>query len=196
MARAETNPVSGGTTVEEITRFVFLRDLPCAVDLTIVLGSPSISNIEPAVALYHAGLTPKLLITGHGPSPSSPPEWRIYRDHALAAGVPDADIIVEPEARNTPQNFALSAPIIERNLSWDNLQKIAVCCKPLHTRRAYMTARQYLPRHVKIVMLPPTHPADIQSHSWSNTEVGRTRVLGEMRRIGEYALKGDISLEG
>jgi uncharacterized SAM-binding protein YcdF (DUF218 family) len=187
--------IVGGTTVEEMTRFVFLSNEPSAVDLTIVLGSPSISNIEPAVALYGAGLTPRMLITGHGPAAESPPEWRIYRDYALAAGVPEDRILIEPSARNTPQNFALSAPIIEQRMSWASIQKVAICCKPIHARRAFMTARQHLPCHVELLMIPPQHPADIQSHNWSKTTNGRTRVLGEIRRIGEYALKGDISLE-
>ena len=42
---------------DAVTAFVFMCDEPAKVDLTVVLGSPSISNIEPAIAMYHAGLT-------------------------------------------------------------------------------------------------------------------------------------------
>lgn len=187
--------MSTNKTIAAITDFVFLNDETAAVDLALVLGSPSISNVEPAIALYRSGLTKTIVITGHGPSDASVPEWRAYRDHAVAAGVPAEHILIEPEARNTLENIVLSARIIAREVSWDRVSSIAICCKPVHARRAYMTARQHLPKHVDLLMLPPRHPADLQPEDWWATQAGKARVLGEIRRIAEYGLKEDLSIE-
>jgi hypothetical protein len=188
-------PGSFDETRDAITRLIFMSHAPARVDLALVLGSPSISNILPAIALYLNGMTGQILITGHGPSPDGAPEWRVYRDHALAAGVPEAAILIEPEARNTRENFALSARLIERDIGWSTIGSLAICSKPLHTRRALMTARRHFPRHIALLMIPPAHPDDIQASDWWRTPHGRERVMGEMRRIGEYAMKGDLAID-
>ncbi|QPN68596.1 YdcF family protein [Synechococcus sp. CBW1006] len=182
-------------TITAITEFIFCEDEPGPVDLALVLGSPSISNVEPAIALYRAGLTPKILISGHGPTKAGPAEWRVYRDRALADGVAERDILIESEAQNTRENFLFSERIIANELTWAGISSLAICCKPIHSRRAFMTARHYFPKFVRLVMLPPRHPADIQADNWWTMERGRERVLGEISRIAEYGQKEDISLE-
>ena len=69
-------------TRQAITDFLFLEDPPQPVDLSFVLGSPTISSIIPAVELYKNGLTKKIVISGHGPKADSTPEWKIYQDYA------------------------------------------------------------------------------------------------------------------
>lgn len=182
-------------SIDAITQFIFRADKPRHVDLALVLGSPSISNVEPAIALYRAGFAARILITGHGPVDTKVPEWRVYRDHAISQGVPTEDILIEPDATNTRENFLFSERIIARELGWDRIAEIAICCKPLHTRRAFMTARRFLPKHVNFVVLPPSHPADIQADNWWLKPQGKERVLGELRRIAEYSLTGDVSIE-
>lgn len=182
-------------SIDSITRFIFCSDKPREVDLAIVLGSPSISNVEPAISLYLEALAPRILITGHGRRGVDVPEWQVYRDHAVSQGVAEEDILIEPDATNTYENFLFSECIIARELGWDRVSSLAICCKPLHARRAFMTARQILPSGVNIVVLPPRHPADIQADNWWLSSHGKERVMGEMRRIAEYSLKGDISIE-
>ena len=151
--------------------------------------------MEPAVALYLDGLATRIAISGHGPIENAVPEWRTYLDYARKSGVPDDAIILEKRARNTLENFTLSALAIGEVYPWETLKRVAICCKPVHARRAYMTARQHLPDHIEFLMLPPVHPADIQAKDWWQTPRGRARVFNEIERIGLYGLKGDISIE-
>lgn len=181
-------------TIEAITQFIFCADEPSKVDCALVLGSPSISNIEPAVDLYHAGLTSRILISGHGPDDSSPAEWCLYRDWALAQGVADRDLLIEPHARNTRENFMFSERIIAQELSWERMESLAICCKPIHARRAFMTARMFFPKRITLLILPPSNPRDIQACNWWLTERGRDRVMGEIGRIGDYGIKEHLSL--
>jgi len=180
--------------VRAITDLIFVRHAPRHVDLALVLGSPTVSSMDPAVALYRGGLVRRIVISGLGRHRDGPPEWQMLRDYGLEQGIAAGDMLIEPEATNTLENIRLSAPLIEREIGWSAVSTLAICCKPLHTRRAMMTARTHLPSHVEIVMLSPCDPRDIQPESWWTNDVARDRVLLEMKRIADYTLKGDITL--
>lgn len=179
-------------TREAITQFLFLKDEPAPVDLCFVLGSPSISSILPAVALYQQGLTAKILISGHGPQKDSVAEWQVYRDYAIANGVPESAILVEKQASNTLENFTFSKVVIEQELGWENLHKIALVAKPFHMRRALMTASRQWPAHLQYSMQPSNAPDDPPAETWWQTPSGRNFVLAELKAIGTYGLADHI----
>lgn len=179
-----------------ITAFLFLSDTPAPVDFAFVLGSPTLSSVEPAIDLYLRGLTSRIVISGFGPQPASEPvqrpEAEIYKAYAIERGIPAKDIITETRATNTRENFTLSHPIIEQHFGWTNIRSVAISGKPFHMRRALMTARAHWPRHLKLLMLPSDHTDDPPAATWWQTEHGRTFVMSELRSIGSYALSGDI----
>jgi uncharacterized SAM-binding protein YcdF (DUF218 family) len=180
------------STRDAITQFLFLEDEAEPVDLCVVLGCPTLTNMDPAIELHQAGFAPVLLITGHGPAADIIPEWRAYRDYALRRGVPESALLIEPNATNTLENFRLSYPIVERALGWAQVRKVAIATKPFHTRRALMTARKHWPEHLQFIFRPSREPDDLPADSWWQTETGRGYVLSELRAIGAYALNGDI----
>lgn len=179
-------------TREAITQFLFLKDEPTPVDLCFVLGSPSISSILPAIDLYQRGFTRKILISGHGPQLDSIPEWRVYQEYAIANGVPESAILVEKQASNTLENFVFSKAVIEQELGWKNLSKIALVAKPFHMRRVLMTASRQWPSHLQYSMQPSNAPDDPPAETWWQTPSGRNFVLAELKAIGTYGLADHI----
>lgn len=179
-------------TREAITQFLFLKDEPAPVDLCFVLGSPSISSILPAVDLYQRGFTRKILISGHGPQLDSIPEWQVYKEYALANGVPESAILVEKQASNTLENFSFSKAVIEQELGWENLSKIALVAKPFHMRRVLMTASRQWPSYLQYSMQPSNAPDDPPAETWWQTPSGRNFVLAELKAIGTYGLADHI----
>jgi len=180
-------------TRNAIGEFLFISDVVQPVDLTIVAASPTISSILPAIELYTAGLTPRIVISGAGTMTDGLTEWQGYRDYALAQGVAEADLLVEKCATNTKENMTLSADLVaSTGEGWRNIQSVALCAKPFHMRRVLMTARQHLPEGLHLVVLPPQHSGDLSRETWWKTDFGRTRILEELGRISTYALKGDI----
>lgn len=180
------------TTRQAITQLIFVRDPSRPVDCAIVLGCPSLTNMDPAIALYRQGFTRCLLITGHGPTSDSEPEWARYRAYALAAGIPDDAMLVEREARNTRENFAFSEALLAREIGWPRIHSLAVISKAIHSRRALMTARVAFPSHVTLTMQSPADDDSIQPETWWQSADGRARVLDEVRKIGEYSLAGHL----
>lgn len=175
-----------------ISAFLFKKCPPEPVDLAFVMCSPTISSIDPAIALYKAGLTPRLLITGGGTAVDGSVEWSFYRDYAIKAGVVESALLLENAARNTAENAAFGAALIEKELGWGNVRSLAVCAKPFHMRRAIMTLRQHIPTDVRLVAQPPADPGDLSAETWWQTPRGRQRIFAELGKISEYALKGDL----
>ena len=175
-----------------IARFLFISDPPEPVDLAFVLGSPTLSSLTPALSLFHNGQTRKILISGRGPSASGLPEWQVYRDHALASGVPPEALLIEPEAANTRDNIIFGADLVDRLIGWHMVKTVAICAKAYHLRRAYMTACKVFPAGVRLIALPAQGPGDITSDDWWTTPQGRNRVLQELGRISEYSLKNHL----
>lgn len=175
-----------------ITQFLFIEDSPISVDLCFVLGCPTPTNMDVAIALHARGFAPLIMVSGHGPSLQPVPEAVQFRDYAVARGVPEAAILLETESTNTRDNFAFSAPLIEQRIGWANIRSVALVCKPFHARRALMTARRHWPSHVRLVMQPSQRPDDFPAETWWQTEGGRFHVLRELVAIGTYAQQGDI----
>jgi len=130
-------------SLNAISLILFVCDSPDPVDLAFVLGSPTVNSIYPALDMFHAGLTQKIVISGAGKSTSGQPEWELYRDHALAAGIPSEALLLEKLALNTQENFELGSNLIMQALGWGNIKSVALCAKPFHMRRVLMTARRY-----------------------------------------------------
>ena len=118
---------------------------PAAADVIVVLGtavsesgrpSPGLqARVARAVALYRAGAAPFLLFTGGGRG--TPPEAVVMRRLAQAAGVPDDALVLEPSARSTFENAALSAAII-RTRGW---QRVILVTSWPHLPRALLAFR-------------------------------------------------------
>ncbi|SFP34339.1 DUF218 domain-containing protein [Nitrosomonas cryotolerans] len=181
-----------------ISEFLFLSDEPEPVDLCVVLGAPSPTNIEPAIRLYGSGLTKYILITGFGPEVQKAndtfiPEYAVLRDLALKAKIPENALILETFAMNTLENFTLSSIIIEAKFGWKNICSVAIAGKPMHMRRALMTARKHWPSHLKLIMQPSKNTIDLQIDTWWQTKNGQQRVFGELKAIAEYAMKSHIA---
>ncbi len=135
-------------------------------------------------------MDPRILITGHGPQEDQAKEADLFLEYALNEGVPREAILVEREARHTRDNFELSASLVD----WEAVRRVAIVGKPYHMRRALMTARRFWPEGIEYIMLPSNLPQDLKAGDWWESEWGRTRVMDELRRIGEYGVKGDLAL--
>lgn len=181
-------------TIARITDLIFIASPLRPVDIALVLGSPNPTSSYPAIALFRAGMTNLVAVTGQGRG--GVPEWQIHRDTLVANGVPEGRILIEPQATNTLENFTLSARLIEERVGWSKIQTLALCCKPLHARRALLTARTHLPAGLSISVHCPKDPMDIQADTWWQSPRGRMRVMGELSRIGDYAQSGDIQIMG
>ena len=183
-------------SLDAITKFLFIKDAPAKVDFAFVLGSPTLSSVEPAIELYLSHKTSWIVISGHGPvlQDNMLTEAELYRNYAIARGVPESQILIETRATNTRENFVFAGVSIEAQFGWKNVHRVSISGKPFHMRRALMTARAHWPRHLALIMLPSEHRDDSPAETWWQTEGGCRFVMRELQAIGTYALTGDIAI--
>jgi uncharacterized SAM-binding protein YcdF (DUF218 family) len=83
-------------------------------DAIVVLGCRSSAGltrrVDVAVRLFQAGAAPVLLLSGGGAGQEA--EAEIMRRMALARGVPEAALLIEPESRDTVGNARRSARLL------------------------------------------------------------------------------------
>ncbi|MEV7084724.1 YdcF family protein [Streptomyces sp. NPDC093085] len=118
---------------------------PCSVG--IGLGSHDLGVADTAVSLFRRGMMPLIVFTGATSRTTRERmprgEAEHYRTRALELGVPADAVLVEPRARNTGENIALSRALLEaRGFAVDSVLLIS---KPYEERRACATARKLWP---------------------------------------------------
>jgi uncharacterized SAM-binding protein YcdF (DUF218 family) len=110
-------------------------------DVILVLGNPAKndgsigpvarSRVLEAIRQYHAGLAPRLLMTG-GAVQNQFVEAQVMQQFALSQGVPADAVFAEGQSRNTIQNAYYSYKIMQAH-DWTSA---LVVSSPSHLRRA------------------------------------------------------------
>jgi uncharacterized SAM-binding protein YcdF (DUF218 family) len=162
---------------------------PC--DVGICLGGPDPNLPIFAAELYHRRLFPVLLFTGANSPDTLPfyPDGEAVgcRETAVKLGVPDAAILVEPEATNTGQNMTFSRQVLaEHGLHPESVLLISM---PYMQRRAYATCRKVWPE-VDIVCASEPIEFDQYAKTIGEPPVALDMILGDMQRVMEYPKKG------
>ena len=161
------------------------------VDAAIGLGSHDLGVATFAAELYQAGLFPLLVFSG-GNSPTTAARFPRgeavhYREHAMALGVPDNAVLVEPKAANTGQNVSLSRALLaERGHAPSSILLIS---KPYMERRAYATCRKVWPE-VEVVCASEPLKFDDYVRSIGDGKLVVDMLVGDLQRVVEYPKQG------
>jgi uncharacterized SAM-binding protein YcdF (DUF218 family) len=162
---------------------------PCSA--AIGLGSHDLGVATTAVGHYRAGLFPTLVFTG-GNSRTTKERFPRgeavhYREHALALGVPEDAVLVEPRAANTGQNITYTRALLDqRGLAVDS---VLLVCKPYMERRAYATCRKVWPE-VAVQCASERIGLDDYFASIGDRKLVLDMLVGELQRIREYPRLG------
>lgn len=96
------------------------------------------ARLDHAVALYHRGVAPRLVLTGGTAEGDTASEAAVSRVYALAAGVPDSAILLEHDGRTTGQSLTQVARLLRAR----RLDTVVVVSDPFHVLRAERTAQR------------------------------------------------------
>lgn len=102
-----------------------------------------------AVRFYKAGVVSKIIITGDGASASSCGNIPAFLDHMEQVwGVRRQDVIIEPDAKNTFQNFSLTLKQMKGRMKGDStlvinsavyMKRTVQCCEQLNFHPDFYT---------------------------------------------------------
>jgi len=182
----------GLATIRAITNFIFVKDKPKRADLIIVPGSSQKQLPKKAVSLYKKGLATKILFTGGFNPKIGKNESDFGKEIALKAGVPQGGILMENKSSNTKENAEEAVKIVKKYKI--SCKRIILVSKPYHSRRLKMTFAKFFPRS-EIIIIPVQDERIITASNWWKDKEKTNRVMEEVKKIGEYYLKGDLSLD-
>ncbi|MET7425420.1 YdcF family protein [Dactylosporangium sp. NPDC005555] len=162
---------------------------PC--DIGIGLGSHDLGVAIIATDLYHRGYYPLLVFTGAN-APTTKDRFPRgeavhYAEYAMKHGVPEAAILIEPQAVNTQQNFELTRRLLDgRGIS---TRSAIVMSRPYQQRRAYATALTVWPG---LDVVNASNPMNLDDYVSSIGDVRRVidMIVGDTQRIEIYGERG------
>lgn len=162
---------------------------PCSA--AIGLGSHDLGVASRAAELYRAGLFPVVVFSG-GNSPTTADRFPRgeavhYRERALALGVPDEAILLEPEAGNTGQNIALSRRVL--GAAGITPASVLLVTKPYAERRSYATTRKVWPE-VDVICASEPVSFDDYAKGIGDERLVIDMLVGDLQRIIEYPKLG------
>ena len=183
--------------IEDITKFIFIKDEPEKADIIFIPGSSNWVLAETAARLYKEGKAEKIMPSGMyfyqfgrfmNERVTDERYKGVYRTEAeflasvlIKNGVPGEDVIKEERATNTYENAIFSKELLlEMGL---DIKSAIICPQAFHARRALMTYSHLFP-DTKLYVVP-TYTQNITADNWYSTDRGRQVVLGELRKCGE-----------
>lgn len=191
------------STTKAIEDFLMVKsDKLEKASLCFCFGFPRKELYETAAKIFKSGFCDYILISGGiNKSPDktfdksfrniTEAEWQM--DNLIKMGVPKEKILIETKATNSLENVLFSRPIIINHFG-KIPKKIIVLHKVFHGRRALMTIRQNLSKDTKYLLQLIETPNHELKNWWENNKL-KNHIIDEIKKIGEYALKGDLGLD-
>ncbi|NMC04531.1 MAG: YdcF family protein [Candidatus Lokiarchaeota archaeon] len=160
-------------------------------DCIMVLGSNDVRVAEHAARLYLEGWAPLLVMSGglgnFTKGAWEKPEAEVFKDVAIAAGVPAGKILVENRSTNTGENVRFTRELLARH--WISPGSFILVQKPFMERRTLATFSKVWPGQDFVVTSPP-----IPFESYPNAAIPLDDVIhamiGDLQRIMLYPAKG------
>lgn len=115
-------------------------------------------RIEYGIILYKEGKIRKLVFTG---APGNPQQAIVAKNVAMAAGVPESDILIEIKSNTTWENLYYSQEVIP---DWKSTQ-VLIVSDPLHLKRALRMADDQGYR-----AMPAAVPNTLVQSGWARTK--------------------------
>lgn len=194
-------------TIQSITNFLFIGKPEVALkcyDLILVLGNEQIEDTADEISMLirrnHIDSNAVIVFTGNVGSlnkGSAPEALRLNEAIKKRDVITSQRIIIEDKATNSLENFKFSKSLIEEVKQIDGFNQILCICKAFLTRRAKMCAAAcgYPVAKIDFYGTVDTVGKNIGPDTWYQSDAAIKRVMEEIKRIAEYTLKGDLSLE-
>ncbi|MBB4906352.1 uncharacterized SAM-binding protein YcdF (DUF218 family) [Actinophytocola algeriensis] len=160
-------------------------------EVGVGLGSHDIGVAVRVAELYKRSLFSLIVFTGANVATTVDRfprgEAVHYRERALAEGVPDEAIRVEPKARNTGQNLALTRDLLAAE--GITPKSVMLVSRPYQERRAFATCRKLWP---EVDVVCTSQQVDLDTYAAGIGDVPRmiNVMVGDTQRIRLHAERG------
>ncbi|MBE1553837.1 YdcF family protein [Sporosarcina limicola] len=167
-----------------ITDFIFVETEITAADVILVPGANHPQLMEKASSLYKQGFAPYILPSGGYKPHVGTTEWNYLRNIGIDSGVPEEAILKEDKAQHTLENARFSLEVLKK--AGIHPKKVIIVCKAGHSRRALLCYQSEFPKETEFLVSPVIDRYGITKENWFLSEVGISRIMTEVEKIGKY----------
>lgn len=181
--------------IKKITEYIFINDENPSGDIAFVFGTYKAleKSVEHTVNIYKNKLVKKVIFTGGINNEFNLVESEEMRNIAIQSGITPHDILIEDKSTNTLENVLFSIPILEKEIGLNNIKTITAIVKNYHSRRALMTLKKHLPKHIKLKASAYDSEDDkFGKDVWFESDRGEKKITEELNKIKTYLVKGDL----
>lgn len=159
--------------------------------IALIFGGKDLKFSDRAAKLFKKNYCDYILISGgRNKKLNGITEADWHKDNLVKQGIPKNKVLLEPKATNSLENVLFSKKVILKRFG-KLPKKLIVIGKSFHGRRILMTLRKNFSKDTEyIFQLVQTKKHEIKNW-WKRKEV-KNHIIDEIRKIGEYTLKGDI----
>ena len=148
-------------------------------DVIVALSGDTGARTETAVELWRQKLAPMIIFAGASEDRTSVASGELMKREAIAKGVPDAAILVEPSSSTTQENARLVANLMKAR----GLTAAILVTSPYHQRRASnLFGREFGPALLTFTNYPARDP-EWDPNTWWLHEPARTLTVVELAKL-------------
>ena len=156
-----------------------LEDPLKPADVIVALSGDTGARTETAVDLWKRQLAPIIIFAGASEDPNSVASAELMKRDAIAQGVREASIIVEPASTSTQENARLVADLMKSR----GLSSAILVTSPYHQRRASnLFSNTFGPANLTFSNYPARDP-QWDPNTWWLREPARTLTVIELVKL-------------
>ena len=148
-------------------------------DAIVALSGDTGARTVTAVDLWKRKYAPVIIFAGASEDPNSVASGELMKRDAVANGVPEGAILVEPSSNTTQQNAREVANLMKAR----GLTTAILVTSPYHQRRAaYLFGREFPPANLTFTNYPARDP-QWDPNTWWLHEPARTFTIVELAKL-------------
>ncbi len=173
-----------GPILRAVGSFLVVQDELKKADVIVVLAGDSNERVKQGVALYKAGFSKYIIMSG-GSTTSEVSSAERMKKQALRLGVPEDAIILEPKSLHTYDHPIFVKPILLKK----GFKSAIVISSPYHTRRtSFLFNRNFRRSGIELIYYP-VQDSYFKVDDWWKRDYTRRIVLQEyMKMVGSLFL--------
>ncbi|HEX9495974.1 MAG TPA: YdcF family protein [Candidatus Limnocylindria bacterium] len=148
-------------------------------DVIVALSGDTGARTETAAGLWMRGYAPLIIFAGASEDPNSVASAELMKREAIALGVSEGAILVEPSSNTTQENAHEVAVLMKAR----GLESAILVTSPYHQRRASnLFGREFAPAGLRFTNFPARDP-QWDPNTWWLHEPARTLTVVELAKL-------------
>lgn len=163
-----------------------------ACDLAFVFGTKLETPMPIVAELLGREKVARVLLTGGVNKATGVVESMAHKELLLKMGIAEERILTETRSKNTQENVTFGLEKLWSIFRYKEINRIVAITKWYHARRALMTLKAQLPKHIELCNVS-YEPPECTRENWTKSPEAIWLVTKEWKTIPQYQEFGHLA---